>query len=152
MIRRKCVVCKKEFWAKESHVKKGWGNYCSKECQFKGQLKGKWIECDYCGKDIYRTPRDFRKSESKRFFCSVRCHCAWENKNRRCGENSPKWLGGKSVYRKYMKKYNIIEKCNRCGFSNKRVLVVHHRDGNRRNNYIDNLEWLCRNCHYIVHL
>lgn len=152
MVKRKCRVCGKEIWIKESHVKRGWGKYCSKKCQAKTQKKGRWLECDYCGKKIYRTPRDFRKSKSKRFFCSVSCHCSWENENVRCGENAPNWIAGHNVYRRLMKRYGIIEKCNRCGNLDPRVLIVHHKDENRKNNRTENLEWLCRNCHCIIHL
>ena len=152
MVRRKCLVCGKEIWIKKSHIKRGWGKYCSKKCQAETQFKGKWVKCDYCGKEIYRTPKDFRRSKSKKFFCSVNCHCSWENKNRRCGENAPNWVAGQSVYRRLLKRYGKPEKCSRCGNRDKRVLVVHHLDGNRKNNKADNLEWLCRNCHYIVHL
>jgi hypothetical protein len=27
-----CLACGKEFFTKPSHIKKGWGKYCSKEC------------------------------------------------------------------------------------------------------------------------
>ena len=152
MIKKKCLVCGRVIWIKKSHVKRGWGKYCSKKCQAKTQVKGKWLECDYCGRKIYRTPRDFRKSKSKKFFCSKKCHCSWENKNRRCGENAPNWVAGQTVYRNLLKRSGKPEKCTRCGVNDKRVLVVHHLDSNRRNNIPDNLEWLCRNCHCIVHL
>ena len=152
MLKRKCIICNKIFPIKEFHAKKGWGKYCSKKCQYIGQKKGKKLQCDYCGKNIYRTPRDFRKSKSKKFFCSRKCHCAWENKNVRCGENSPNWIAGHSAYRAMMKRHGFKEKCQRCGIIEKKVLVVHHKDGNRKNNKIINLEWLCRNCHYLVHL
>ena len=152
MVKRKCLVCGKEIWIKKSHIKRGWGKYCSKKCQAKTQFKGKWVKCDYCGKEIYRTPKDFRRSKSKKFFCSVNCHCSWENENRRCGENAPNWVAGQSVYRRLLKKYGKPEKCSRCGYRDKRALVVHYLDSNRKNNKAENLEWLCRNCHYIVHL
>lgn len=152
MIKKKCLVCGKTIWIKKSHAKRGWGKYCSKKCQAKTQIKGKWIECDYCGKRIYRTPRDFKKSKSKKFFCSRNCHCSWENENTRCGENAPNWVAGQSVYRQLLKRYGKTEKCCTCGITDKRVLVVHHRDANKKNNKIENLEWLCRNCHCIVHL
>ena len=152
MVKRKCLVCGKEIWTKKSNVKRGWAKYCSKKCQAKAQIKGKWVECDYCGKKIYRTPKDFRRSKSKKFFCSVGCHCSWENENRRCGENAPNWVAGQTVYRKLLKRYGKPEKCNICGISDKRVLIVHHRDANKKSNKPENLEWLCRNCHCIVHL
>ena len=152
MVKRKCIVCGKVICIKESHVKKGWGKYCSKKCQGKAQINGKWVECDYCRKEIYRTPKDFKRSKSKKFFCSVNCHCSWENTNSRCGENAPNWVAGQTVYRRLLKRYGKSEKCSRCSIDDKRVLVVHHRDSNRKNNQPENLEWLCRNCHCIVHL
>ena len=152
MIKRKCLICGRGISVKESNAKRGWGKYCSKKCQAQAQLKGKWLECDYCGKKIYRTPRDFKKSKSKKFFCSVKCHCSWENENSRCGENSPNWICGETVYRRLLKKSGTPEKCNICGNKDKRILVVHHKDGNRKNNQNNNLEWLCRNCHCLKHL
>lgn len=32
----KCIVCGKTFYARPYTIKKGWGKYCSKECQYKG--------------------------------------------------------------------------------------------------------------------
>ncbi len=151
MPNQKCKICGKEFYTKPFHLKKGWGKYCSIKCRSKSQFNGKWVECVNCGKKIYRTPRDYRKSRSKRFFCSVSCHCSWENKNVRCGANAPNWIAGENAYRDIMRRSGIAKKCNRCGIGDKRVLAVHHKDGNRKNNIIENLEWLCRNCHFIAH-
>lgn len=43
------------------------------------------------------------------------------------------------------------EKCNRCGntkwLGEKIPLELHHRDGNKENNSLENLELLCPNCH-----
>ncbi len=152
MVKKKCIICGKLIVIKESQAKRGWGKYCSKRCQGESQKKGKWVECDYCGKSIYRTPKDFKKSKSKKFFCSINCHCSWENKNVRCGENAPNWIAGHNVYRRLLKRVGKKELCRRCGNTDKRILAVHHIDGNRKNNKIENLEWLCRNCHCIVHL
>jgi len=151
MVKRKCKICGKIFFIKEFHAKKGWGKYCSIKCCTKGQFTGKWVNCDYCGKKIYRTQRDLNRSKSRKFFCSVGCHCSWENENVRCGINAPNWISGENVYRSLLKRAGFKEKCNRCGIIDKRVLTVHHKDGNRKNNKIGNLEWLCRNCHCIVH-
>lgn len=49
----------------------------------------------------------------------------------------------------------IEEKCARCGFSERRVLdtkvpiVLHHKDGNKRNWHLDNLEFMCYNCSFL---
>lgn len=146
------MTCGKPIRIKESHIARGWGKYCSKPCQFVGQRKGKFLNCDNCGKTIYRTPSNYKKSKNNRFFCSRKCHCIWENKNVRHGENAPNWMAGQSVYRTLLKKSGIKEKCMRCGIEDSRVLCVHHKDRNRKNNNLNNLEWLCRNCHCIVHL
>jgi hypothetical protein len=152
MVKRKCRICGNIIWLKRCHAKRGWGKYCSKKCQGKAQVKGRWIDCDHCGERIWRQPKDIKRSKSKKFFCSVSCHCAWENKNRRCGENAPNWITGKTAYRQLLKRCGRPEKCRMCGVEDKRVLVVHHMDSNRRNNKPENLEWLCRNCHCIIHL
>jgi hypothetical protein len=149
---QKCKICGKEFYVKPFHLKKGWGKYCSIKCRAKAQYNGKWVKCFNCGKKIYRTPNDYRKAKSKRFFCSVSCHCSWENKNVRCGINSPNWIAGEAAYRDLMRRCKVPFKCNECGIADKRVLVVHHKDGDRKNNNIENLERLCCNCHAIKHV
>ena len=50
-----------------------------------------------------------------------------------------------------MKRAGKEIKCELCATVDERVIVVHHKDKNRTNNKLDNLAWLCRNCHYIVH-
>jgi hypothetical protein len=45
--------------------------------------------------------------------------------------------------------YTKKAKCERC--ASKSNLVVHHRDRNRQNNTLDNLETLCRLCHIQEH-
>jgi endogenous inhibitor of DNA gyrase (YacG/DUF329 family) len=48
-----CKICGKEFYVKPSHQRHGWGKYCSRECQHKGQLKGEFISCAICQKKIW---------------------------------------------------------------------------------------------------
>ncbi len=46
------------------------------------------------------------------------------------------------------------KKCCRCGLTewlgNPIPLELHHKDGNKNNNHLDNLEILCPNCHYFT--
>ena len=45
------------------------------------------------------------------------------------------------------------QKCERCGYDkHPEILVVHHRDRNRKNGTKENLELLCPNCHEEEHL
>ncbi len=43
------------------------------------------------------------------------------------------------------------KKCERCGYDKYEILHVHHRDRNRLNNELSNLELICPNCHYEEH-
>jgi hypothetical protein len=43
------------------------------------------------------------------------------------------------------------EKCERCDYNKGAVLQVHHKDRNRTNNGLRNLELICPNCHYEEH-
>lgn len=56
-----------------------------------------------------------------------------------------------SNYRKKALK-NFKHKCVKCKVTNLKILVVHHKDRNRENNNLDNLEFLCRNCHFLEHV
>lgn len=146
-----CKICKKEFYAKPNHLKKGWGRHCSRSCQFKGQLKGDFVHCATCNKKIWRAPKDLKRSKSGKFFCTKSCQTLWRNKFY-SGSNHPLWTGGKKQYRNVLlEKKSISVRCVECGYKKETVLVVHHKDGNRKNINVGNLQWLCRNCHYIIH-
>ena len=43
------------------------------------------------------------------------------------------------------------EQCERCSYNKYEILQVHHKDRDRRNNVLDNLELICPNCHYEEH-
>jgi len=75
------------------------------------------------------------------------------------GENSSNWMGGIS-FEPYDPGFNNALKrkvrkrddstCQECGYSEEKLgyaLSVHHIDYNKRNNILDNLICLCRNCH-----
>lgn len=79
-----CIVCSKEFHVKPSSLKRKWGKCCSKKCRDENQKNGKFLNCFYCGKEIYRTPSDLRReSKTKTYFCSKSCQCVWKNKRRK---------------------------------------------------------------------
>ena len=147
----KCKICVKEFYAKPSHQKMGWGKYSSISCQRIGSRTGKFLECLICGKKIWRTPKDIRVSKSGKFFCTKSCQTLWRNKYF-SGPRHPNWQGGKFIdYRGKMLKADAKPICKLCGHNDERVMIVHHIDKNRENHYPSNLVWLCHNCHYLIH-
>ena len=65
-------------------------------------------------------------------------------------QNANRFSTGIGIYQK-LKKMSVNElKCERCGSI--RYLLVHHRDRNRKNNKLKNLELLCKSCHQKEHL
>src|SRR3989338_6394698 len=133
MPQAKCKICKKEFYVKPSHLKRGWGKYCSRKCQNEGQKKGNFFSCAICQKKIWRVPKDIKSSKSQKFFCNRSCQTIWRNKIY-SGTNHSLWNGGLSIYRKEFLKTKVKPICKKCGHNDKRVLIIHHKDSNRRNN------------------
>jgi 5-methylcytosine-specific restriction endonuclease McrA len=41
--------------------------------------------------------------------------------------------------------------CARCSYSKHEILQIHHKDRDRGNNVLENLELICPNCHYEEH-
>jgi len=151
MPRVNCEICGKEFYVKPRHLRIGWGKYCSKSCHYIGMKTGKIVRCDTCGADVYRTKKELRGSKSGKYFCNRSCFAVWKNMNILVGEKNAHWIHGQNAYRNVMKRNGAVPICKNCGIKNLRVLVVHHIDHSRRNNRINNLMWLCRNCHYLAH-
>ena len=145
-----CLICKKSFYAKPSCLDKGWGKYCSKKCQFEGQKTGKVIRCAVCDKDVYRPVKALAASDSGKYFCGKSCQTVWRNKLY-TGPDHSQWKGGERVYKEILIRSGIEQICRRCKINDARVLAVHHLDRNRKNNSLDNLIWLCHNCHFLLH-
>ena len=147
---QKCKICSKEFSAKLSHVKIGWGNFCSSTCHYVSMKKGNTVLCDECRIPTYKSLTKLASSKSGKFFCSKSCQTKWRNKVF-SGNKHANWILGESTYRKVLKDSGVREVCTRCKKDDIRILVAHHIDHNRKNYDVKNLMWLCRNCHFVVH-
>ena len=91
------------------------------------------------------------RSKSQNYFCSKSHQTLWRNRIFK-GENHPNWKGGENVeYRKILINNGIKPICKLCGCEDGRVLEVHHLDKDHKNNVLNNLAFLCRNCHHLVH-
>jgi len=145
-----CKICRKVFYVKPSHLKLGWGKYCSLACRHKSQIRGTKFKCYSCGRKTYRSLSQQKHSKSGKFFCSKTCQTKWRNKYF-IEEKHANWKSGNSVYREILKRSRSKVVCVLCGIENELLLTAHHKDHNRNNNKISNLIWLCLNCHFLVH-
>lgn len=145
-----CRKCKKEFYVKPSRLKKGFGIYCTRKCSDYGRKTGKYVKCCVCKTKVYKELNDLNKSLSKKYFCTRKCHLKLLS-SIKVGKNHPNWKYGEFTYKRILKNSSIDKKCVLCKKDDKRILIVHHIDKNRKNNKVNNLSWLCYNCHYLVH-
>ena len=107
------------------------------------------LNCPVCNKE-FETQEGHPKAKTT---CSYACsNTHFRSKT----DNGQYKHGKKSAYdmKNYrVKAFRLLEnKCNHCGFdAYKEVLHVHHKDRNRDNNDISNLEILCPTCHEVEH-
>ncbi len=145
-----CKICKTKFNSRPSHVKKGWGIYCSINCKSKGTRVRQKTFCFICNKELLKTISQMNHSKSKKFFCNKSCQTKWRN-TQFIGQKHSNFKHGNKSYQSILKRHKILQICNFCGEKDVRVLATHHIDENHKNNVLENLTWLCHNCHLLVH-
>lgn len=144
-----CRLCNKDFYTKPCWIKRGHGFFCSRACQYQAARKGRVVECFLCKKEIYKAPKELKKSE--KYFCNKSCQTKWRNVFF-SGAKHANWKGGASIdYKDLIIRHNIPKICRLCKTEDSRILAVHHIDLNHSNNAIENLMWLCHNCHFLIH-
>jgi hypothetical protein len=150
MVTVSCKRCKKKFKAKPSHVSYGFAKFCSKDCAYQASRTGKEVVCSVCAKKIYRAPRMIGRSKSGKYFCSKSCQTLWRNQLY-VGKAHANYIHGQASYRSILGRNGIKKVCKHCKIKDERVIAVHHIDKNRKNNSVENLVYLCHNCHHLVH-
>ena len=136
-------------------------------------------KCTICGKLIYRRPIEIKRGK---VFCSVVCAgiaCRKEKPCLICGKLILAGLNKKTCSRSCANKHregikykigsprNKVKsqralklrllkergkKCEKCDYNKYQILEVHHKNRNRKNNELKNLELICPNCHAEEHL
>jgi transposase len=91
-------------------------------------------------------------------FCGAYSIKGWKHGGQYGNENAKVTGFSKQSVRKYTQKAMTeadqdLYKCERCGYiSTTTKLGIHHKDRDRLNNSIDNLEVLCSTCHASHHI
>lgn len=108
------------------------------------------VQCANCGKEVDKAPAIIKRSLTGNIYCSRSCSNSKNNTLFKSGENHPNYTTGRGSYRN--RKLKESEgKCEKCGIDVPCILEVHHIDGDRKNNKLDNLKLLCANCHKLEH-
>ncbi len=132
-----CGVCATKFTHISSRANSA--KYCSRKCYYKSMLKKGTAKytCLHCKTEFLDSPSHPRK------YCSRACVNKAEKEI---------WKPTFATVRKNMTRRNMLQQCERCGYSEcQEILGVHHKDRNRLNNSIENLEVLCPMCHSLEH-
>jgi hypothetical protein len=92
-----CKHCKKPFFRTKHTIQRFMnvnhhtnGDYCSKQCQGIASKKGIKTNCINCNKEIFKLPKDIKKSKSKNLFCSRSCSASYNNSNKTTGTRRSK--------------------------------------------------------------
>lgn len=144
-----CTVCSQIFLVPKHRYSR---KVCSAICSSKIRQKRIIVNCSNCGKEIERVVTKVATVKHGHHFCSRSCKDLSQRLDGNCPDIRPAHYGNgnrKYSYRKVG--LGIAKECG-CGESRKYLLTVHHRDGNRQNNDLLNLETVCFNCHAIRHL
>lgn len=137
-----CAQCGIKIYRRKTQLKKHNYFVCSKKCNsiYKNQEVEK--KCSYCDTEILVKRSVAKKSRSGNNFCDSSCAASFNNKITKKKGELPIWSYRKIAFANY------ALKCNRCDYDRyEGVLQVHHKDRDRRNCNLDNLEILCPTCH-----
>lgn len=160
------------IWVQARELKKGdivfrplkiaWNKGTGKKefiCQECGEMFENWERYEkigrakYCSQKCYHKNTYHNRAEGKRWKLTLK------QRERSSGKNNPAWKGGidklpygigwNSVLKQRVKERDNYQ-CRECGISediHKGSLHVHHIDGDRLNNKMENLITLCCSCH-----
>lgn len=142
-----CKQCGKEFDVGKSdyRVKHNTIKYCSQKCSGEALKKGKLIKCKQCGKEFYST---------RNMFCSSKCFYDYKKENykhKEYEENGYIVLYKNGYNKKGNAKQHVLIMENYLGRRLNKNEVVHHIDGNKKNNDISNLKLMTRAEHSRFH-
>jgi len=150
----KCNNCGKKIWKVSHQLKYYKGHYCNIKCKDAYQDKRLVTKCAWCSKPILKSSIEIKHSKSGNVYCSQSCATSLGNRLYKFGQNNPNFKSGDHLTYRGWALFNYGKKCQnkQCPIKFNypiKMLDVHHKDGNRKNNRLSNLEVLCVWCHTI---
>ena len=158
-VSKNCLQCNAVFQSELREIKRGNGKFCSMSCAnrhgalSRSKTNQPNVQCAHCQKLFYKNSSKKKNSKSGLFFCS-REHKDAAQTIGGIKEIQPSHYGTAEIidYRQ-LAFDNFEHKCVKCGYNkHSQVLHVHHKDHNRTNNSLINLEFRCPTCHTEHHL
>ena len=146
-----CLQCKNEFYHYPSRkVSEKWNPYCSNKCRLARRNK-----CENCKIGFYAPPSNKGK------YCSKKCH----NESMRGfrGADHPQWKGGRYIRKdgyvfvrnpKNPLKLILEHRLVMSNYIGRELTIsehVHHKNENKSDNRIENLELLSHGQHTTLH-
>jgi len=166
-----CIVCGEKIRTTDSRIKSGRGKFCGVKCKAEWQKgktptrikpkEGKNLNCAVCGKQFYAFPGEVKEG---RKYCSPGCrYTSEEYKKKISGENSRLWKGGRRMCQGYVYIFTPDHPYrNNAGCVMEHRLTmekfigryltkneqVHHKNGIKTDNRIENLEIVIKKMHH----
>lgn len=141
-----CSLCGKSFLKERKYVNRNTGlhnkSYCSIQCNKNARTTSIITNCNGCGKSISVTPAECKKRS--KHYCSKSCAASVNN------IGNHRNFKDKSYRKKAFAYYE--PQCSVCGYDVVLHLIIHHKDKNRNNNEISNLDILCTKHHAAIHI
>lgn len=148
-----CKYCNKEFLRRKTPIgKEPFSIYCGPECSSKAGRNRIKLQCWMCKKEFERAESKIKGAIHGIYFCSRKCKDKAQSLVGGCTEIRPCFWGNNPDKRCSIAVEMLKKGCIDCGEKRGYYLNLHHIDGDRRNNKIENWEIVCVKDHVKRHL
>jgi hypothetical protein len=139
---RRCEICGKEWVMPKYKTKNRPARFCSQECRnaFFAKIP-KHKKCFICGKEF----KD--RKGGRRKYCSYECY--WDSLKRKYPKDKREYIGKRINGVRVRLHRHIMEE--KIGRKLKRNEIVHHINGDKHDNRIENLEIISQSEHIKKH-